>query len=146
MAKKKDVKVDRLGGWDDYAEKNAAEALPQIYNRVEASSKAARDWYWDSIASKRNASLAVRLLSFLLLVLGAALPILAGIYGEPQTRLLFTQLGVAALAIAGLSQAADRIFGWSSGWLRYMTTATAMENVTRRFELDWVGPEVNFNK
>jgi hypothetical protein len=44
---------------------------------------------------------------------------------------------VAALAIAGLLQAGDRIFGWSSGWLRYMTTVTAMETTTRKFEIDW---------
>jgi hypothetical protein len=71
------------------------------------------------------------------LIVGTVLPILAGLGDKPEVRLQYTQLGVAALAFAGLLQVADRIFGWSSGWLRYMTTVTAMENLTRKFELDW---------
>jgi hypothetical protein len=71
------------------------------------------------------------------LIIGSVLPILAGLGDTPEVRLQFTQLGVAALALAGLLQVADRVFGWSSGWLRYIETVTAMEDLTRQFELDW---------
>ena len=54
-------------------------------------------------------------------------------------RLLCTQLGVVALAFAGLLQISNRVFGWSSGWLRYIATVTAMENIAQKFELDWAG-------
>src|SRR5690606_31373133 len=64
-------------------------------------------------------------------------PVLAAVFAEPQMRLYMTQTGVAVLALAGLLQAADRIFGWSSGWLRYVTTVMAMEDLSRRFEFDW---------
>ena len=143
MTKKEDVKIKELGAWDEYANVTADKALPEIYEHAQKTSNAAREWYWKSIRSKRRSSLVVRFLSFLLLVCGAVLPILSGLSNEVATRLHFTQFGVAALAVAGLLQAADRIFGWSSGWLRYMTTATAMESVTRKFELDWANYMIN---
>jgi hypothetical protein len=137
MRKKKDDKAEDKIKWDDYVGKPPKEALPMIYERVEGSAKRTRDWYWDSIGSKRWASLASRVVSLCLLASGAVLPILASICTEPATRLLLTQLGVASLAAAGLSLAVDRVLGWSSGWLRYMTTVTAMENATRKFRMDW---------
>ena len=141
--KKEDVKVRELGGWDKYAGATARKALPDIYEHTQRASDEARRWYWQSIARKRVCSQVVRIVSFLLLMGGAVLPILAGLFTEVSTRLQFTQFGVAALAVAGLLQAADRIFGWSSGWLRYMTTVTAMETATRKFDLDWASYIMN---
>jgi low affinity Fe/Cu permease len=134
---KQDIKVEELGAWDNYANASASKALPAIYEHAKNASSVARTWYWKSIRSKRIASQLIRAASFVLLLFGAVLPILAGLSDDVDQRLACTQLGVAALAIAGLLQAGDRIFGWSSGWLRYITTVTAMEAATRKFELDW---------
>jgi SMODS and SLOG-associating 2TM effector domain 2 len=89
--------------------------------------------------SDRNVFRRFSSLSFTLalLIVGTVLPILAALGKGPEGRLLFTQIGVAALAFAGLLQVSDRTFGWSSGWLRYITTVTAMEGLTRKFELEW---------
>lgn len=137
LVAKKDVKIEQLLPWDAYARLSVSEALPSIYERATASSAAKRRWYWDSIRPKRQASVALRVVSYLLLVGGAVAPLLAGLSDSVSMRLSCTQLGVAGLAVAGLVQGADRVFGWSSGWLRYMTTVTAMETVTRKFELEW---------
>ena len=150
---KKNITVEELGAWDSYANKAAEEAIPEIYRRATTHSKNARKWYWDSIKSKRIWSWGIRILSFTLLVVGVVLPLVAAISTDDKNTLLCTQLGVVALAVAGLMQAADRIFGWSSGWLRYMTTVTAMEAATQQFELDWAnhflkktGPPENSDK
>jgi hypothetical protein len=136
---KPDVKVETLIEWDQYAGVAPDAALSHIYQHARGMSKQARDWYWRSIGSKRRASLALRTASFTLLAGGAVLPVLAGFMSAVQDRLTSTQIGVAALAVAGLLYQADRVFGWSSGWLRYIGTVTAMEDATRRFELDWSG-------
>ncbi len=141
--KKADVKIEELSPWDEYANAGPDKALPEIYEHAKEASRVAREWYWTSIRAKRTMSLVVRLLSFLLLICGAVLPILAGLSSDVTTRLYFTQFGVVALAVAGLFQAADRVFGWSSGWLRYMTTVTAMEATTREFELGWANYMIN---
>lgn len=134
---KNDVRAGTLLAWDAYKDKPFDKALPAIYQHAAGISKATCAWYWASIKTKRLSSLGARLLTFLLLITGTVLPLLAGLGDRPEVRLRYTQLGVSALAFAGLLQVADRVFGWSSGWLRYITTVTAMENLTRKFELDW---------
>ncbi len=129
--------------WDKYKDKPIDEALQSIYERASSTSRTICSWYWTSIKTKRRTSLGVRFIIFSLLILGTVLPILAGLKGETEIRLQFTQYGVAALALGGLLQVADRVFGWSSGWLRYITTVTAMEYLTRKFELDWAGYVLN---
>jgi len=137
MAKKQDIRIEGSLNWDQYAGVTAAQALPEIYAHATKASIVARTWYWNSIETKRSCSFAVRFASYVFLVLGGVLPVVAGLSSDPATRLLFTQVGVTALALAGLLQAGDRIFGWSSGWMRYVTTVMAMESATRKFELDW---------
>lgn len=137
MPKKTNISADTLLPWDEYKAKTPNEALPAIYARVEAVSKKSRSWYWTSIDTKRWTSLTVRFLAFGLLILGTSLPILAGMQDKIDIRLNYTQLAVVFLAVAGLLQVADKVFGWSSGWMRYVSTVTAMESLARNFELEW---------
>ena len=136
---KDDIATKTLLAWDKYKDKPVDEALPSIYEHASGKSNKTCGWYWASIKNKRRASLFFRFITFGLVILGTLLPILAGLMTKPEIRLQFTQWGVAALALGGLLQVADRVFGWSSGWLRYITTVTAMENLTRKFEMDWAG-------
>jgi len=137
MASKPDIATKKLSSWDQYKDKKPDEALPSIYAHVETAFLMTCTWYWTSIRRKRRASLWARSSAFLLLILGTSLPIVAAILATAEERLLFTQTAVALLAVAGLTQVADRVFGWSSGWMRYVTTVTTMENLTRAFELEW---------
>ena len=137
MAAKPDISTKQLSPWDTYKDKKPDEALASIYEHVGAVSLTARNWYWTSIRTKRWTSFSARAIAFVLLVFGTSLPIFAAIQDAPKEKLLFTQWAVALLAVAGLTQVADRIFGWSSGWMRYITTVTTMENLTRAFELEW---------
>lgn len=136
---KKNVTSEMLLTWDQYRNKPLDEALQSIYEHACNTAKVVCDWYWKSIKTKRRTSLNIRFITFSLAIIGTVLPIMAGLMETAQIRLQFTQCGVAGLALGGLLQVADRVFGWSSGWLRYITTVTAMENLTRRFELDWAG-------
>jgi len=134
---KKDLHFETLSNWDEYKDKNANEVLRSIYSQAEVISKSWCKWYWKSIKSKRIASTIIRFSALFLLIVGTLLPILAGLGHESEAKLLCTQIGVAVLACAGLLQVSDRLFGCSSGWLRYVSTVTAMENLTLKFELDW---------
>ena len=134
---KPDIRVETPLVWNEYKEKTIDQALPSIYRHACEASKRSAEWYWSSIKTKRQTSLTVRFVTILLLILGTLSPVLAGLRAEAADKLQLTQLGVCALALGGLLQVADRVFGWSSGWIRYITTATAMENLARKFELDW---------
>ena len=102
-------------------------------------------WYWSSIGTKRNTSLIVRGIAFILLVLGTTLPVLSALFEMADHKLALTQVGAAILVAAALFTLADRIFGWSSGWMRYIATVTTMENLTRAFELEWASYIVSKN-
>jgi low affinity Fe/Cu permease len=136
---KRDIATKALLTWDEYKDKPAAQALPSIYAHASATSAAVCGWYWAAIRTKRRTSLGARFITFALLILGTVLPLLSGIENAVEVRLRFTQCGIAAVAAGGLLQVADRVFGWSSGWIRYVTTVTTMENLTCKFELDWAG-------
>ena len=137
MAQKPDISTKKLSLWDQYKDKTPDVALEAIYAHVEAASTMMCGWYWASIRVKRWTSLLVRAVAFVLLLFGTTLPIFAALQDDDRARLLFTQWAVALLALAGLIQVADRVFGWSSGWMRYITTVTTMENLKRSFELEW---------
>lgn len=136
---KKDVTSQMLCAWDQYRNKSVDETLQSIYEHACNTAGTICRWYWISIKTKRRTSLSVRFVTFTLAIMGTVLPIMAGLIESTSVRLQFTQFGVAGLALAGLLQVADKVFGWSSGWLRYITTVTAMETLNRRFELEWAG-------
>ena len=123
--------------WNRYATKPPGDALPQLYQDALDESSKARAWYWTSIRSKRSAALASRAAIYLLSAFGVAAPLTAAIMSVDGTKLLVTQAGVCALVLAGFVQLGDRVFGWSSGWLRYMTTVMEMEKLTAKFQQDW---------
>ena len=137
MAKRMNLQTKKLEDWNAFKDSETDAALENIYNRVCSFSEEARDWYWKHIAKKRSASLFIRFISFLLVLCGAVAPIVSGILENYELRLFLTQTGVILLAVAGLLQGADKVFGWSSGWLRYVTTVTSMESATKKFELAW---------
>ncbi len=137
MAAKPDITQQRLLPWDEYRQRPPAEALASIYGRVGEASRQMCAWYWRSIRTKRWTSLGARGVAFALLVAGSVLPLVAAVLPNVEDRLLVTQSAVALLVGAGLALMADRVFGWSSGWMRYMTTVMTMENLTRAFELAW---------
>lgn len=137
---KPDIKEESYLSWNEYIGKSIDQALPSIHTKACALSELFTKWYWRSIGGKRRMSLGTRALTFFLLVAGTLMPILTGLHEyEVEQQLLFTQLAICSLALAGLIQVADKVFGWSSGWLRYIATVTAMENQTRKFEIDWAG-------
>lgn len=137
MASKPDISTKKLANWDQYKDKKPEEILTAIYVHIEATSISMCDWYWTSIKTKRITSLAVRGFAFVLLIFGTTLPIFSAIQETADEKLLLTQLAVGLLAIAGLTQVADKVFGWSSGWTRYISTVTTMENLTRAFQMEW---------
>lgn len=132
-----DISISKLLAWDEYKDKTPDQAVTLIYESIEEKSKGMCSWYWLSIKAKRNTSLGVRGLAFMLLVLGTALPILSALFEKADAKLYLTQSGAVLLIVASLLALADKIFGWSSGWMRYIETVTTMESLTRAFELEW---------
>lgn len=135
--KRENVSTRKFMKWDEYKGKQPPAALESIYSYITSFATSTTGWYWKSIQMKRRTSLTVRTLSFMLLAFGTAAQLYATTISDMQHRLDTTQIAIASLAIAALMLVADRAFGWSGGWMRYIVTVTTMENLIRAFQLEW---------
>jgi len=99
-------------------------------------------WYYERRKWKSRFSRGLRLLSLILFAVGGAVPVVqAALPSLSKQAALgaveFSQLGYLFLGAAAACLAFDRFFGFSSGWMRYMTTASALEALLEQFRMDW---------
>ena len=108
-------------------------ALTQLYRYAEGRAIDAVDWYLQDKRSKRIWSRGLRLLAILLVIAGALQPLLDAAAPGPSR----TAWGYVLLAMAAACIGFDRFFGLSSGWMRSMTTAQALERRLGQLQYDW---------
>lgn len=137
MFNRTDVRWAQRPEWANADGRATGVSLEQIHGEATRFSRTMRDWYWNSIRQKRVSSVAARSIAFVLGALGALSPLVVGVVAKEGQRLWVTQAGIVMVTTAGLVLAADKAFGWSSGWLRYTTTVIAMEQLTMQFDVDW---------
>ena len=118
-------------------------SLTEIHLYVLDEAAKSTAWYWRNKASKALWSQIIRFSVWALAAVGGLLPImgtlLKQLYPQQFSNLNLTDglwasllLGVAA-ALLGL----DKGFGFSSGWARYVLTATSIRKSLEEFRLDW---------
>jgi hypothetical protein len=139
---KNDVTQEQLGKWDTFVGKQPTEIEKAVFDHANDAYKKIKEWYWLSVTIKRRTALVVRWGTYILAVVGTVLPIVAALITDKDKQLICTQGGVISLAVAALLQLADRVFGWSSGWLRYMKAITQIEEKARQFQLDWGAQQI----
>jgi hypothetical protein len=103
-------------------------------------------WYYAKKPWKASASQLLKFLTLLATGLGGLLPIISatGVFsvGVPADKVEFrnlqvNQIGYLCFGLAAAFLAFDKYFGYSTGWMRYITTAMALETALRNFRLDW---------
>ena len=143
MAENKNIRNIRPEEPDRIAWDNAdpAKSLQDIRNVVELEGQKAIDWYWKAKRWKRIPSQGIQFFALLLTAAAGLVPIVvqlvknagvvsAGFDSGPLASLF---VGIAA-ALLGL----DKAFGYSSGWTRYVLTASSMTRLLHEFRMDWV--------
>ncbi len=117
-----------------------AESLEALRVLVETEAQETIHWYLREKNRKKKPSRAIQFTA-LALTAGAGLaPIVVQIFkgfgslnGVDSGPLASLLVGLAA-ALIGL----DKAFGFSSGWTRYILTATSMTKLLQEFRMDWV--------
>jgi conflict system pore-forming effector with SLATT domain len=108
-------------------------ALTQLYRYAEGRAIEATDWYLADKRGKRSWSRGLRLVAILLVIAGGLQPLLdAAAPGAGRTAWGYVLLALAAACIGF-----DRFFGLSSGWMRSMTCAQALERRLGQLQFDW---------
>ncbi|WP_337169916.1 SLATT domain-containing protein [Gemmatimonas aurantiaca] len=134
---KADLSFQQPLSWDQLKGRGVDEILDQTWRHISGVAERKTSWYWESIRSKRRISRVARGVVYVMLIVGSLLPLVATLRNTAEEKLLITQIGICCLVVAGLVRFADQAFGWSSGWMRYITTVTAMEASTQRFRNAW---------
>ncbi|KDQ68116.1 SLATT domain-containing protein [Streptomyces halstedii] len=122
-----------LGDWGEPAER-----LDELYRWVEAGALQTADWYLHDRVRKRRLARLLRLGTAVGVVAGAALPLLdltGDLRGAAGWGYLSLLLGAACMAY-------DRYFGLTSGWIRDLATAQAVQRRLQVLQFDWSSESV----
>jgi hypothetical protein len=124
--------------WDppEWDPANPSAALKKILTHVTRQARSAITWY---IKAKRSKQIFGRLLRAGAILLGAIagiLPMLSQAYGENGKPAFPPVWSSAALAVAAALVILDRFFGFTSAWIRYVTTELKIRQVLEEFQMD----------
>lgn len=117
-----------LGDWGEPAQR-----LDELYRWVEAEALRTADWYLCDRVWKRRGARVLRMGTAAGAVAGAALPLLdltGALHGAAGWGYLSLLLGAACMAC-------DRYFGLTSGWIRNLATAQAVQRRLQVLQFDW---------
>nr|WP_225859712.1 SLATT domain-containing protein [Streptomyces albicerus] len=117
-----------LGDWGEPAER-----LHELYRWVEAGALTTASWYLADRVWKRRGARALRAGAAVGALAGAALPLLdlTGVVGGAAAW------GYLALLLGVACVAGDRFFGVTSGWIRDVATAQAVQRRLQVLQFDW---------
>jgi hypothetical protein len=122
---------DSIKAMREYAEKDVQSAI---------------NWYYAKKPWKAWSSQLLKFLTLLATAFGGLLPIVAatGFFSDGLKdqalvirNLQVNQVGYFCFGLAAAFLAFDKYFGYSTGWMRYITTAMTLETALRNFRLDW---------
>jgi hypothetical protein len=123
-------------------------SLKSLHEYVECKVQQEIKWYSDKKAGKAFASRTLRLLTIAFSTLGGLVPLLqasgvSSVLGNViplgiSSAIQFGQVGYLFIGLAAGSFAFDKFFGYSSGWIRYLTTMLSLQRALEEFRLDWL--------
>ncbi|MER5884224.1 SLATT domain-containing protein [Streptomyces sp. NPDC001941] len=125
-----------LGDWGEPAER-----LDELYRWVEGTALRTAEWYLSDRVWKRRAARALRAGTAVGVVAGAALPLLdltgiAGVAGGAAGW------GYLLLLLGAACVGCDRYFGLTSGWMRDVATAQAVQRRLQSLQFDWASESI----
>lgn len=126
-----DTKLEDILKQLDWAPDQQARSLRLVYEYSMDKAQDSINWYYNSARSKKRVAQRLRIVAIFFGALGTIFPVLATVLNiDPAWATVV--LSVAATAI-GL----DTFFGFSSSWIRFITTAMKIESRLVAFRFEW---------
>src|ERR1700733_4365264 len=127
----------------DWDSQDVRKSLQILFVATVKQGESAIAWYRDNIRMKRFGSQILRSAAIVLASIGALLPLVvaaASRFDQSNTwkNWVDAQWGYIAFATAAACVAADKFYGFSSGWIRYMKTQMALEGALTDLRYDWI--------
>jgi hypothetical protein len=109
------------------------DAAEILFRWVESAAIATVDWYLTEKRSKARWSRILRVIAVIFILLGSLAPFVA--VGTDKS--LYALWGYPCLAVGAGCVALDRVFGFSSSWMRYQSTVASVQRMMIRYQLRW---------
>jgi hypothetical protein len=122
-----------LGDWGEPAQR-----LQELYRWAEDGALRTAQWYLDDRRWKRRGARALRLAAASFAAAGVALP-LSEVTGAGARTAAW---GYLALLLAAVCVGFDRVLGLTSGWMRDVATAQAVQRRLEALRFDWASESV----
>ena len=126
----------------DWNSADPAKSLQDLRTYVEGEAQKAINWYWREKNGKKTPSQVIQFMALVLTAGAGLVPIvLQALKNAGVKRLEGFDSGPIASLLVGLAAALlglDKAFGYSSGWTRYILTATSMTKQLHEFRMEWV--------
>ncbi|MDD4964432.1 MAG: SLATT domain-containing protein [Gallionella sp.] len=125
----RDIPPQNHDGFEDEYD-STYDALNALAKNLATRATLIVNWYLNHKRWPRRFSRLLRAASITLAVLGG----LAPLQGQEKG---VDHLGYILIALAGASLLVDRYFGYSTSWMRYMSTQMALQRALDNFQLAW---------
>jgi conflict system pore-forming effector with SLATT domain len=118
-----------------FDEQHLSNSLTLLFKYAESVAMRKISWYREKKRSKQLVSQCLRFSAVVLAVAGGICPLTTGVFRDMPE---LVRLGYVLLAMAGGIVLLDRMFGFSSSWLRFMIAAQDIENELDQFRIEWL--------
>lgn len=113
------------------------ESLQKLADYVAAEAASAISWYLRKKRSKQWLAKILRSSAIGATALAGLIPMLAEIYVDQGVPQIAPAWASVALLVAASCVGLDRFFGYSSAWMRFLTTEMQIRHALHDFLLDW---------
>lgn len=117
---------------------NINTTIEEIYKKAIDNVDQKIGWYERKSASSGAYSKLLRLITLLFGGIGILCPLFDSLSLFDAADGTFSKLGYVFLGVAGIFLISDRLYGWSTGWMRFMSTLLRLKKLKRQFELKWM--------
>ena len=117
-----------------------ADSLAEIHSYVIREAGKSIQWYWRAKRSKALPSQLIRFSAWIFAAVGGLLPVIGTLFHDSFLKNAKLENGLWASLLLGIAAALvglDRAFGYSSGWARYVLTATNIRKTLEEFRMEW---------
>lgn len=121
----------------DWSPQGVTGSLSSVHAHAVGLASAAEKWYAEGRPSKKRGARILRVGAILVGAVGLILPVLAEIVTRHGRAVIAPGWAAVVLAVAATLIGLDHFFGFSSGWMRFMTAELKITRLRLAFQYEW---------
>ena len=125
-------------GFPEVDWRDARVSLDQLYRYLVHHAESNIHWYLRRKSVKRRWAVTLRLAAIVMGTMAAVIPAVVGIVPVGKLTGNWAPLSSVFVALSAGSIGLDKFFGFSSAWMRYMTTELDLQARLKTFQLGWL--------